>query len=239
MATGKTLGHVLTKTLHEIGKSSQSALNIDARETLKSFIVDEQERLVDEYQWLSFVGDEDGRYFDIELVAGERYYDWPDNFDWKTLRGVAYLLNGTWVPVDYGITLQDYSAFNPENDERSEPTQKWDFHTEEQIEIWPLPSSNGGTVRLEGRGLPNMTVSEALVLSIDSIALQKFAAASYLRSKTDETGESRRLGDIRYAEGLGRIRTLKARRGKHQRISFTGGRMPDAMDPRFRIRVAS
>lgn len=239
MATGKTLLRVLQDTLAEIGMSQQSAMVQDARESLKRMIVNEQEQLIDDYDWLPFKDMEPGRFFDITLAAGQRYYDWPDDFDYKTLGGVWTLQGNVWQGVDYGITPAEYSAFNSDDDVRTDPVMRWDFYSEEQIELWPLPASVG-SVRLKGRSLADEAVSESAVMVIDHIALSKFAAASYLRSKPDETGESRRLGDIRYAEGMKRINVLKARKNKHLKLSFArSGRMPDAMDPRNRILIAS
>lgn len=240
MATGKTLLRVLQDTCAEIGLSTQSALVQDVRESLKRMIVNEQEQLIDDYDWLAFKGAEPGRFFDIELSAGERYYDWPDAFDYKTLEGVWTLEGSVWLPVNYGISQDEYSAYNSDDDVRADPVMNWDFYSEEQIEIWPLPNSDGGTVRLKGRSLPDEPVSESSVMVMDHIALSKMAAASYLRSKPDETGEARRLGDTRYYEGLKRIGVLKARKNKHVKLNFaTPTRMPDRMDPRFRIRVVS
>lgn len=242
MATGRTLAQVLADVCVQVGVSSVAAQQQDIREALKTHIRNEQERLIDDYDWLPFKNATEGSWFDVTLVAGERYYDWPDGFDYKTLKGMWCLMNGTWLPINYGITLDDYTAFSSEDDERADPVQKWDFHTEEQLEIWPLPVDDGGTIRLEGRQLPDVVAaSESTVMVIDHIALSKFAAASFLRSRPDETGENRRLASERYAEGLGRITTLKARKGKHTtRMNFARtGRMPDMMDPRFRIRVAS
>lgn len=237
MATGKTLGFILTDTCIEAGISTQAALMQDVREPIKRFIVNEQERLIDEFNWLPFIGDTDGKFFDIELAAGERFYDWPDGFDWKTLAGVWYDFSGTWLPLHYGIEPHDYSAFSPDADDRSEPTQKWDYHTEQQIELWPTPIADGGVVRLKGRALATMPTAESQVCVIDHILLAKFAAASYLRTKPDENGEIRKLADRRYAEATGRLNTLKARRNKHRLIHFGQCRVPDPMDPRFRIRV--
>lgn len=242
MATGKTLGFIVSDACVQAGISTIAAQQQDIREALKTHIRNEQERLIDDYDWLPFRGATEGSWFDVTLVAGQRYYDWPSGFDYKTLKGFSYLMNGTWLPVHYGITLDDYTAFSSEDDDRADPVQKWDFHTEEQFEIWPLPVGDGGTVRLEGRQLPDIVAtSESTVMVIDHIALSKFAAASYLRSRPDESGETRRLAAERYAEGVARINTLKARKGKHTtKMNFANsGRMPDSMDPRFRIRVAS
>ena len=239
MAVGKTLAQVLEKACFEVGLSAQAALNQDVRARLKSYIVDEQERLLDEYDWPDFKGTTDSKWFDVEMAAGQRYYDWPSGMDPNTITGVAYQYSGVWNPLPRGITLADYTAFNSDDDVRVDPPIKWDWHTGDQFEVWPMPASDALTsVRFEARQLVTAPVAESAVLVLDHIILAKFAAASYYRAQTDETGESRRLAAERYAEGMRRLATLKVRKGKGTRINLAAaGQTPHLMDPRFRIRV--
>lgn len=235
----KTLGAVFEKVCIEVGISTQAALNIDVKNAIKSFIADEALRLVDEFDWLKLRGDGNQRWFDVTLHAGQRYYDFPAGMDPQTITGVATLQGGAWQPLTYGITLDDYTAFNSDDDARADPAMKWDFKGE-QFEVHPIPATDDGTVRFEARQSASEVIDDALPVPFDYICVAKFAAASYLRSRHDDAGEMRRRADKRYAEGMARLTTLKSRRGKFgASLNFARPRRDEIFDPRFRIRVVS
>lgn len=238
MAVGKTLAQTITQACHEAGLSAQSALNQDVREAIKAFIVTEQETVLDDFDWPELKGNDDGQWFDVDLAEGQRYYDWPTGMDWLTVTGVWFQQGSVWVPVERGISVDDYSSFDSDSDVRADPVMKWDYRTEAQIEVWPIPASVGA-LRIAARRKPSEPVAESAVLVIDHIVLAKRAAASYLRTKPDETGEMRKLAQARYAEAAARLTTLRARRNKHRtKMNFAShGPPPHPMDPRTRIRV--
>lgn len=83
----------------------------------------------------------------IALQAGQRFYDVPDTVDFDRIEQVHVWVNGQPVPIDRGITMDDYGIYDSENDDRSDPALKWDIRydsdgNEEQIEIWPVPASD-------------------------------------------------------------------------------------------------
>jgi hypothetical protein len=66
---------------------------------------------------------------------------------------VDVLVGGVWQPVERGITLDHYSACNSDAGARRDPVERWDVVDTgdgEQIEVWPIPATNGGTLRFSG-----------------------------------------------------------------------------------------
>ena len=240
MALGKTLGEVLTMTLHECKVSAQSALSQDVREQFKHFITTTQEMLVDDFDWPDFDVTTDltaAKWFVKALAAGQRFYDFPTGMDPQTCTGVEFKLGTTWLGLERGITRDDYSCFNSDDDVRATPPQKWDFHGLTQFEVWPMPSETG-TVSLNGRQAVALVTAESTVMKIDSIALAFFAAARYYESKADEVSLAQ--ASLKMRHGMKRLSTLKIRRSrKAVRINFAQLGGPKKIDPRDRVIVAS
>lgn len=103
--------------------------------------------------WQNFAWPHLRTTWDVPLVAGSRYYDIPDTPPGLTLERVERVhvdWSGDWHPVDRGITQEHYSAFDPEDDQRTDPVSRWDERPDGQIEVWPLPASSSMTLRLTG-----------------------------------------------------------------------------------------
>lgn len=103
--------------------------------------------------WLKFAWPHLRTRWDVTLNAGQRYYDLPatpPGLDLERLETVHVSWSGDWHPVDRGIDPRHYNAYDPENDERSDPVLCWDTRPDGQIEVWPLPSSGTMVLRFEG-----------------------------------------------------------------------------------------
>lgn len=107
--------------------------------------------------WQNFAWPHLRTTWDVSLAAGSRYYDIPDTPPGLTLERIERVhvyWSGDWHPVDRGITQEHYSAFDPEQDQRTDPVSNWDERPDGQIEVWPLPASDSMRLRLTGiRGL--------------------------------------------------------------------------------------
>jgi hypothetical protein len=65
-----------------------------------------------------------------------------DGYDWPFL---VTFFSGRPKDIDRGIDFEDYAAYNPDDNVRSDPVQKWDIRwtgIKEQVEVWPIPASN-------------------------------------------------------------------------------------------------
>lgn len=233
---GKTLAEVVTMTAFEARLTTQSSLTLDVKEHLRHLVRVEQATLLDEYDWPEFKGEEGNAWFDVELAAGQRYYDYPEGMDADSIVAVHYKFGNVWTQLTDGIRLEDYSAYDSDNDVRSDPPQKWGRRAEGQFEVWPMPATNGNLVRFSARQKVDEATQDAQVIVVDAIAVSLFAASRYL--ETDEGSvRSRNL----YGRAQKRLTVLKVRKSKAgPRVNFAQhGPPPHPLDPRYRIRTVS
>src|SRR3546814_3071737 len=85
-----------------------------------------------------------------DLEAGEKYYDFP-TVDLEQIENVVCYYNGLPHQVMRGIRSEDYAAYDSAAGERVDPVSRWDVQftgTTDQIEVWPIPASNGMRLQL-------------------------------------------------------------------------------------------
>lgn len=123
------------------------------------------------------------------LSAGSRYYDFPTRIKLENLVSVHVLYNGVYSdPLDRGIGLEHYNAYNSEDDVRADPVQRWDvrdINGTAQMEVHPMPASNTTNgLMIVGRADLAAFTDDAHVCDLDSEAIVLQAAADYLE-RTD------------------------------------------------------
>lgn len=176
MARGTTLGELVTMLRDEMSYSDHPAHSISELSAMKRKLSQTQERLYKEHAWPFLRG-----AFDVSTAAGQRYYDLPVDFD--RVERVECKWNDVWRPLEYGIAGPQYNEQDSERDIRTDPPLAWYLHTEsgsqvEQFELWPLPASNGLTIRFHGiRALPAL-ISESDTAVLDDQLIVLFAASS-------------------------------------------------------------
>lgn len=153
MARGQTLEDILNLMRAEARLSLSPAMNVQVTESHKLLLAREQRRLWEDYNWPHL-----RVHYLIPLAAGQYEYDLPAN----TYTGDEYTLNidrvegvsvrdgGEWVPLIPEITEVNYSEHETELDERAWPVQRWKATDQDQIEVWPIPDTNGTAATLEG-----------------------------------------------------------------------------------------
>lgn len=155
MATNTTLNELLEMLQVELGDNLSPAHNVDERRPMKIMLNRAQKNLYEDYDWPDFFVRQD-----IQIVAGEKYYNYPSGFDIDRPLKVYNKWNGDWYQIDYGITSSDYnfydSEFNPapgfDFTDRSDPILRWqkiNIDGVPMIEVWPIPATNT-TLRIEG-----------------------------------------------------------------------------------------
>ena len=215
MARGTTLGELVTMLRDEMSYSDHPAHSISELSAMKRKLSQTQERLYKEHAWPFLRG-----AFDVSTAAGQRYYDLPVDFD--RVERVECKWNDVWRPLEYGIAGPQYNEQDSERDIRTDPPLAWYLHTEsgsqvEQFELWPLPASNGLTIRFHGiRALPAL-ISESDTAVLDDQLIVLFAAAEYL-ADTGGKGASLKLdkANKRYSK-------LRGRQQKRRHIPMFSG----------------
>lgn len=226
MARNKTLLQLTEEVRAETRRSTSASRGIDDLDHIRQVIRRIYEQFYDDYDW-----PHTKVMRDITIAAGSRYYDFPTDVDYERVRTVKYDYGTIWTDVEYGITDDEYSAFDTE---RTDPILKWDIidaGSGEQIEVWPLPAS-AGTLRI--RGIRNKTelVSNSDICDLDSTLIVMFAAAEILASAGQKDAT------LKLQAGQKRLNSLRARSFKRKKMDMPGSG-PSREQPKERIRVVA
>lgn len=182
-----TLEQMVSDLRLETGRSSNTNFGQDEFASLKRLLQRTQRTLYYDYDW-PFLK----HRMDFTTVAGERYYDF--DIDPERMFSVQIKYNGIWLPIRRGISMEDYTTRDSDLNQRQDPIEKWDvIHTgtTEQIEFWPMPATNGFSIRMEGIRPLNVFTSDNDVCTLDNDLIVLFAAAKLLaREKADDAKEA-------------------------------------------------
>ncbi|MGZ6565454.1 MAG: phage adaptor protein [Solirubrobacteraceae bacterium] len=131
---------------------------------------------------------------DIILQAGESLYTWPPGMDYENVESVQVKFGGRWLPVKpFTEDDETYNAFDTDKNVRSDPVIRYRISTAgTQIEVWPLPSSNGvaasagdGALRIKGLLRPPELSGDGVVCPFDDGLITQVAAAKCSRTKDE------------------------------------------------------
>lgn len=206
MARNNTLEELIEFVRDEAALSTNSSRGTDHRNYIIRLIRRYYEQLYDEHDWpfLRLKREDAGK--DIE--AGQRYYDFPAELNLERAHKLWVKWGETWIPMEYGITPDDYSAQDSDDDERTDPPLKWQIYDENQFEIWPLPATdNPGGLRFEGIRKATALNEESDRCDLDGTLIALFVAAEILgKNKATAAAAEAKLSAAR-----DRFNTLKAR----------------------------
>jgi hypothetical protein len=146
MARGKTLLKLLQDLRAEIRASGNVAHHASSRESHIVLLQRVQEDIYDRHDWPLLRVERS-----LDVQAGQRYYDTPDDINIDRLESVEVRYGQQWCPLEYSINSDHLSAWDSDLDERSWPVERWQIYEGEQIELWPVPAANADTVSLDGR----------------------------------------------------------------------------------------
>ena len=101
MARGKTLEALLLSLKRECRISSATSSGKDVDEYYKELLRRNQEMLYDDYDWpFMRLLKADAR---VQMQAGSRYYDFPDDLNVERIEKVWYQYNTQWCKLPYGV----------------------------------------------------------------------------------------------------------------------------------------
>lgn len=204
MARGKQLTQLVQALRNETRRTPRVSEGVDDLPHLKQVIRRVQETLYDEYDWPHM------RVKPTKaLSAGQRFYDMPTDpaLNLERIEQVAHLWGDTWRPIERGIGFEQYSTYNPDDDERADPVLRWDVQWQTsaaQLEVWPIPAT-AGTLKFIGIRALGALVSDEDTADLDDHLIVLFAAAEVLAAS-----ESADAG-AKLAAAQARFRSLKKR----------------------------
>lgn len=192
---GATLASVMNLVKNEIRASLSAGSADDA--AIKQAIETKQEWLASMYDW-SELEDEwpetvTGRYTAVPIVdvIGTSY---SINFD-RPVR-LMRKWNSVWDEMDFGITTENYNAYDSDDAESADPIQAWRFKpgNRASFEVWPIPATST-TVRFVGqRKLLTLrsggVLTTTLTLDLDDMLVALAVAADFLSGKPEQAAKS-------------------------------------------------
>ena len=159
----------------------------------------------------------------ITTQAGQRYYDIPDDLHLERIERIDYFWGDKWYPLERGINVEDYNIHDSDADVREEPAIKWDVSdtgSEAQIEIWPIPVTDGREIRVTGiRKLTPLIVAGDR-LDLDDMMISLFTAAELLADR------NKQQAGVLQQKAVSRFNTVKGRVIQTKKNSFSFAR-PD------------
>ena len=219
MARGTSLGELVTKLRTAARYDPNPALSLNLLPLMKQTLSDTQERLYDEFDWPFLKV-----YRDKPLSAGQRYYDIPTDLNLERIIAIDVLYGDVWEPVERGICLDHYNAVNSDNDERSDPVQRWevvDTGSGEQVEVWPVPVSNDMTLRFTGIRKLRSLITDADRADLDDQLIVLFSAGELLG------GAKNPQAQVKFTQAAKRLELLQGRVTKRRNNGFILGGGPD------------
>jgi hypothetical protein len=218
MARKKQLLQLIADLRAETGRTQNVAVGVDEVENLKILLQRTQETLYDSHDW-SFLNISRS----ISLANGQRYYDFPSDLNHDRIHKVSLRRNRVYSHMERGIGPAEMNAYDSNADERSDPAMRWDIRdtgSSEQMEIWPIPSSDTDQVWLWGTKDLSPLVEESDRADLDDRLIVLFAAAELLARQKSSDAEGK------LALARQRLMDLQANDSKPSEMIAVGGQSP-------------
>lgn len=191
MARNTQLLSLIAQLRAETGRTQDVSVGIDEVENLKAMLQRIQEQLYDDYDWPHMRVQKK-----LDLQAGQRYYDMPSGLNFDRIEDIRVKYNSIYQKVERGIDFEDYSIFdsNATTPERSEPALKWDVRdtgSGEQIEIWPIPTTNNQDLYFFGTKSLDNLIQESDRADLDDRLIVLYAAAEILARQGSKDAQAK------------------------------------------------
>lgn len=188
MALGVSFGTIINNIREESGISTVNTSNVDHLTKIKRKLKRHYTSLLDEYDWKHLdlkIGEAS-----VQMVAGQRYYDFPSNVNVNKITAAWFYWGNQWLQLEEGITPPDYNAKDSDLNERSDPGSRWAWRDESQFEVWPLPASAEGKVSFEGQRAAQEYVEDDDLCDLDDVMLQLYVSAELLIKVSKDESEA-------------------------------------------------
>lgn len=237
MARGATLAQLISDLRDELRRANSPSASPDDTASLRRTINHVYATLYYNHDW-AFLKQE---FPAIQLQAGEQYYDMPDGLDIERIISSRVKWSGDFIDIVRGISLEDYNAYDPEDNERNSPALKWDVRftgTKEQIQVWPLPDSSSQSLRFVGVTKVNRLVNDTDICRLDSDLVVLYAAAELLKQQKSEDADAK----LQMAQELLRLLRLRSTSGGEStgtyRVGLGPALPPDRANPRTTVYIS-
>lgn len=232
MALRTTFGEVIDMVREEAGLSTNTSRGVDHLDQIKRLIKRHYKSLAEDYDWRHLELKRDSSVSRKILQAGSRYYDYPTAANPQKITRAWVKWGSTWLPLDYGITYADRSAYDPDNGQRIDPIQRWMAYDTAQFEVHPLPATNGvadgaNEVAFEGQRKVTELTQDGSRLDMDDILISLMCAAETLAASGRKDA-----AQVKADAAVARLWTLRGNTGSAARYVMGSGRVGESFMPR-------
>lgn len=184
----QTLGQLKADLRSELHQSSNPAVAQSSDHILVNAIKKAQSWVHNAHSWPHMRSERD-----ILLQAGQSLYGWPVDMDYENVEGMLVKYGNRWLEVKE-FTEDDsvYNAFDTDQNVRTDPVRRYRIKSDTQLEVWPLPASNGvaasvgdGALRIKGLLRPPQLSGDAVTCPFDDGLVVLIAAARCVRGKKE------------------------------------------------------
>lgn len=230
MALRVTFGEVVQAVRAEAKLSTNTSRSIDSLDTIKQKVRRVYTTFCEDFDWQHLQLKRDSAVSRTLLAAGSRYYNWPAAVNPLKIENAWVKWGNVWLPVDYGITYLDRTAFDPDNNQRVDPITNWSFYGGDQFEVWPLPATNGvangiNEMAFEGQKLPEALIADTNRLDMDDVLVYLTVAAEMLAGNGQD-----KAAQVCGAAAQARFDRLRANLASKTRYSMNHGRIGSSMN---------
>jgi len=181
MPTGVQLSQLVSNLRSELGHSTNTAHGVNTKANMEYVLRRNQEVLYEEHDWPFLTLD-----VDVTVLLGQRIYNYPSNLPFGAINAAWWVEGNQYLPMTFGVSVEDFNLYDPDLDERSNPVQKWRHRPDtDQIELWPIPSING-KVRLRGTSPLTALIADSDICTLDSNLIVLHSAAELLARQKSE-----------------------------------------------------
>ena len=218
MARGTNLGQLVQMVRAEARLTTSSNAGLNSDQNIRAIIARTYEDLVADYTWPHLLDD-----FTVTLQAGQYLYAVPDGVTQERLMArnafVYYATDARRWPIEAdAITWEHYNLMDPEvTAGRMDPVRLWQMRSDDMIEVWPCPATDGGILTFKGVRKVTRLVNDADVCVLDDRLLVLFSAAEVLGA---EAGKPK----LTQAQQL--LRRLEGQENKRRTYSMVGSHRP-------------
>lgn len=223
-----TFNEVIQMTRSEASLSTNTSRGIDHLEHIKQIIRRNVVTLAEQFDWQQLELKKESAVSRALLQAGLRTYTFPTAVNPLKITRLWVKWGSVWERVDYGVKLDNFAALDPDADQRSDPVTNWDFYSDTEFEVWPLPASNGvangaNEVAFEGQRKTDTLVANGDRVDMDDILISLMTAAELLA----ENGK-KAASQVKADAAMARLNTVRGNLGSKTRYTIGVGIINDA-----------
>lgn len=215
MTMGVTLAEMLQALRAEANLSLLPGHTAAQRDAHVQLLRRVQEELYVQHAWPNLVIERD-----VPLLFATQNYEYPADLQFDFVERVWVKEANQWIPLEYGITPEDYNVYADEA-YQTYPPRKWEHlvANTDQFRVWPIPD-RAGTLRFRGRVKLGRLVEDTDKATLDGTLIVLYAASELLAQAKNE------LAQLKLQKAQALLQRLRGRQGGKTGVFVMGGGSP-------------